>query len=238
MRNDDFDQKHALEQKIIMKTLIFDFDGTIVIGSNEKYIQCFWQTVQKNNKSANKAHVYKNIIDNWGKDPKFILSKILDNQNETELERNFSIYRRCTDAPTFSNGIKLVPGGKKTLISLHEQGHKLAIASASRKQIITDFLNQFELVNLFSSIISSQDDITDPEKQKPNPYILHETIKKLNSNPKNTYYIGDAVTDIMAAKNAGVISVAVLTGHLNITTARQQNPDFIINSINDLPSVL
>jgi phosphoglycolate phosphatase len=50
--------------------------------------------------------------------------------------------------------------------------------------------------------------------------------------------IGDSVTDVLAGKNAGAHTVAVLTGIFTEEELREANPDAILKSINDLPRFL
>lgn len=46
--------------------------------------------------------------------------------------------------------------------------------------------------------------------------------------------IGDAVSDIQAARQAGISSVAVVWGHQSLVKLRQAGPDIIVNQPADL----
>jgi phosphoglycolate phosphatase-like HAD superfamily hydrolase len=50
--------------------------------------------------------------------------------------------------------------------------------------------------------------------------------------------VGDGVMDIMAAKAAGVPSVAVTTGPFTSGRLLEAEPDFLLASINDLPTLI
>lgn len=49
--------------------------------------------------------------------------------------------------------------------------------------------------------------------RKPSPGLLHEAVKDLNIDLKSSWFVGDTTTDIQTARNAGVRSILVKTGH-------------------------
>ena len=51
------------------------------------------------------------------------------------------------------------------------------------------------------------------------------------------YFVGDNVSDVLTAKNAGVKSVAVQTGHSTEEELIQANPDFLIPSLSEIFSI-
>ncbi|MBD3350987.1 MAG: HAD hydrolase-like protein [Candidatus Lokiarchaeota archaeon] len=76
---------------------------------------------------------------------------------------------------------------------------------------------------------------------KPDPRaILHLVLmlkKKHNLGPIDrslVYFCGDNVTDIWAAQNARIKSIAVLSGHGTNDELAFLNADYVLNSINDL----
>ena len=50
--------------------------------------------------------------------------------------------------------------------------------------------------------------------------------------------IGDSITDLTAAKNAGVQSICVSYGYSGDVDLSTQNPDKIINSMEELPKAI
>lgn len=51
------------------------------------------------------------------------------------------------------------------------------------------------------------------ERKKPDPLPLLYACKQLNVSPENTFYVGDMKTDIIAAQNADMRSIAVTHGY-------------------------
>lgn len=51
------------------------------------------------------------------------------------------------------------------------------------------------------------------ECRKPKPGMLLQAAHEYDVDMSNSYFIGDSITDIQAARNAGASSILVLTGH-------------------------
>ena len=80
--------------------------------------------------------------------------------------------------------------------------------------------------------------------RKPSPNMILEATKEFNINLKNSFLIGDRLTDLLAAKNAGINKlVHVLTGHgknerdkvlKNLKLSYEKKELILINQISDL----
>jgi phosphoglycolate phosphatase-like HAD superfamily hydrolase len=68
--------------------------------------------------------------------------------------------------------------------------------------------------------------------------MLLKIIDHFGVDPAETVYVGDSESDIIAAKSAKTVSVAVLSGALDKEQARDLKPDFIIKDATHLPEVL
>jgi phosphoglycolate phosphatase-like HAD superfamily hydrolase len=67
---------------------------------------------------------------------------------------------------------------------------------------------------------------------------LINCIKKLGIEPKNCIYVGDMDGDIIAAKKAGMVSVAVSWGCLNGSELKKINPDCVVKSLDELEEII
>ena len=52
----------------------------------------------------------------------------------------------------------------------------------------------------------------DVARAKPEPDLFEECARRLGSDPRTCYVIGDAVWDLLAARRAGMLSVGLLSG--------------------------
>lgn len=76
---------------------------------------------------------------------------------------------------------------------------------------------------------------------KPNPMILLQAIRKAGYSPQDAAVVGDRLyTDIQSGVNAGVTTVAVLSGESSMddVLAYPTRPDFTISSIKTLADLL
>ncbi len=61
---------------------------------------------------------------------------------------------------------------------------------------------------------------------------------EMRIKPKNLIYVGDFYTDVMAARNAGIKSVAVTWGYSLKETLEKENPDFIAEQPKDILKIV
>lgn len=76
---------------------------------------------------------------------------------------------------------------------------------------------------------------------KPEPMILQEALRKLDAVPQDAVVVGDRLyTDIQSGLNAGITTVAVLSGESTLDDIRksQVKPDFVIPSVKTLAEIL
>jgi phosphoglycolate phosphatase len=72
---------------------------------------------------------------------------------------------------------------------------------------------------------------------KPDPKILRETIARAGGDPARAIMIGDSMTDISTARNAGVPVIAVDFGYTEIPVALLK-PDRVISHFGELPEAI
>lgn len=74
---------------------------------------------------------------------------------------------------------------------------------------------------------------------KPESYFAELVIKENQLNKEEVIIVGDRLnTDIQFAKRAGIKSVLVLTGVSKKEDIKEIKPDFVIDTVNDLPELL
>ena len=73
---------------------------------------------------------------------------------------------------------------------------------------------------------------------KPDPYGANKIIEKANVDASETVYIGDSITDIETAKNAGIDCILVKWGYAKKEDLKNDYPSKIIDDINDLIEII
>lgn len=78
----------------------------------------------------------------------------------------------------------------------------------------------------------------DTEKHKPHPDPLLRALEMLDAIPEDAIYVGDAIFDIQAAQAAGMDVVAVTWGAGEADALRAENPNHLVNTMDQLRELL
>ncbi len=179
-----------------MKTIIFDFDGTIA-DSLGLVIEIYRELTNDTRKFTEEEYeefrklsarqVARAIGVSWWRVPLL-------------LRKGRKIMRQRLGE------VEVFDGLPEVIKELHGEGYNLQIVSSNSASNVRKFLKTHKLDEYFSSI---RGDVGLFGKAK----VLKQIIKKGNLNKNDTYYIGDEARDIVAAKKAGVKMVAVEWGY-------------------------
>jgi phosphoglycolate phosphatase-like HAD superfamily hydrolase len=76
------------------------------------------------------------------------------------------------------------------------------------------------------------------KKHKPNPEPLIKAAKIIETNPKNCIYVGDSIYEMLAAKRAKMLAVAILSGNYSRKKLKEAGANLIFKNINDFKKFL
>jgi HAD superfamily hydrolase (TIGR01549 family) len=125
----------------------------------------------------------------------------------------------------------LYPGAADTLRELQSKSLKLGLVT-NNSRAGTDFtLKRLNLQGFFDAIVTRDD----CEEMKPAGAPVTQILAELRVSREAAILVGDGVLDVMAAKAAGIRSVAVATGPFPIQRILNAEPDYLLGSVNDLP---
>jgi N-acetyl-D-muramate 6-phosphate phosphatase len=124
----------------------------------------------------------------------------------------------------------LVPGVDEMLKQLHGR-YPMAVVSARDEKGTMRFLEQFDLVKYFDTVITGLS--ATHTKPYPDPVLL--AAKNMNVPPENCLMIGDTTVDIRAGRAAGAQTVGVLCGFGEEPELRKMGADEVIA---DTPKLL
>ena len=128
---------------------------------------------------------------------------------------------------------QLIAGARQVLVRLGRV-HHLGLVTSGDRDRVTQQLRAFRLTQLFGARVCSGDT---PEK-KPHPAPLRLALQKLRLEPAACVYVGDSPEDLQMAKSAGVRAIAVLGRFPTEKRLRAARPDFLLESIRELPEAL
>ncbi len=130
--------------------------------------------------------------------------------------------------------VTLLPGVLYTLEKLRESSLKIGLVTNNGRRGTEVTLKRYDLYRFFDVVVTRED----CADMKPAPDAVMKVLNTLQVSPDEAILIGDGVIDIMAARAAGIPSVAVPTGPFTSTRLIEAEPDFLLGSVNDLPTLI
>jgi pyrophosphatase PpaX len=126
-------------------------------------------------------------------------------------------------------------GMDDVLVQLKEEGRRLGIVTAKRRQTVDLAFARVPLEHLFETVVGGDE----TRRQKPDPEPLLLALERLGSSPEEAAYVGDAPFDVQAAKAAGLFSVAVTWGGIHARERLEaERPDALVDTPTELHGVL
>ncbi len=128
---------------------------------------------------------------------------------------------------------RLIAGARQVL-ALLGRAHHLGLVTSGDRDRVTRQLRAFRLTQVFGARVCSGD----TPQRKPHPAPLRLALRQLRLEPSACVYVGDSPEDLEMAKSAGVRAIAVLGPFPTEKRLRAARPDFLLESIRELPEAL
>lgn len=208
---------------------IFDLDGTI-INSAEEILKCLKLAYKNADYVVNQEKFKAEII---GPPIRQIIKKVTpelsDNKKIEEIVKNFrNIYDNDKNDISF-----LYDGILEFLKTLKENNKKIFIATNKPKKPTMRILEHLKILNLFNDVYC----IDSYEKPMTKGEMIIEILAKYNLEKEESLMIGDAKSDIIAAKEADVNSAGVFWGYDEDKTTLEENADILIKDAADFNKI-
>jgi pyrophosphatase PpaX len=206
-------------------TVLFDLDGTL-INTNDLIISSFLHTLN---------HYYPNQYKEIDVLP-FMgppLEESFGGLNPEKVDEMCAYYR----AYNHEHHDELVTefeGVYETVETLYKQGYKLAIVSTKVRDVVLKGLDLMKLRPFFEVVIT----LDEVENAKPHPEPIEKALKELGASPQEAIMVGDNHHDILAGKNAGVLSAGVAWSAKGRDHLAQYEPDVMLETMPDLLEVV
>lgn len=208
----------------MIKLVVFDLDGVLVLGSNRAFLDCFMRAM----KEAGAGRVpRKRISQNFGKGYREIIDAAVRARDRDKTGIIHASFMRMISSGEIYGRVKLARGALPMLRSLRRRGLSVALATGNERHFLAGYLKHLKLSGRFDCVVSSDD----VRHGKPSPDMLNVIMEKLRASPRETAYVGDAPNDIAMGKRAHARTIAVLTGVLDRKAARKLKPDYIIPTV-------
>ena len=211
------------------KAIIFDMDGTLVSSLPVIY-HCENEISRKYLKTS---LTLEDVISKFGPPAHTIIKEMTRSLPDSVQSRAVSDYYECYRTHVSSRGL-VFPGITELLGKIKGSGRRLALFTGVEKNMMEYTLNPFKLVDFFEVRITA-DDI---QKSKPDPEGINLALSRIKANAKESMYIGDSPSDIIAGKRAGVLTGAALWSPENRGDPTTEHPDYEFRSVQQLSDFL
>ena len=119
--------------------------------------------------------------------------------------------------------------GLSEIIKHLSSKHNIAIVTTNSSQNVHAFLAHHGLDNLVHAVYG----VDTPGSKAQKISLARERFME-----ESVFMIGDALSDVRAAKEAGVTSIAVTWGHQSLETLLRGEPDFVVNYPRELHGII
>lgn len=190
-----------MNRNILYKAVVFDMDG-VIFDSERAVMQC-WEEVASRHNIPN---IEKAILACTGTTMVRTREIML---NLYGADFPYDEYARESSAifhSRYDGGrLPMKPGVKELLTFLKEHDKKIALASSTRQQVVTDELRDAGVIEYFDRIICG--DMV--SRSKPAPDIFLKACEELNISPSDSYAIEDSYNGIRAAHAGGLHPIMI-----------------------------
>jgi phosphoglycolate phosphatase len=200
-----------------VKTIIFDFDGTIA-DSLEIVIDIYRQlTKDKRELTLEEREALR----------KLPAQKVMKALGIPMWRAPFLVSRGRKIMHNRLDEVEVFPDLPKVLKTLKERGYELRIVTSNSADNVHVFLKKHGLVDYFNEVTGS---IGLFSKAK----VLRRMVKAEKLDLMHTFYVGDEARDIVASKKAGVPVISVAWGYNHENLLKKLHPYKLAKKPEDL----
>jgi pyrophosphatase PpaX len=122
-------------------------------------------------------------------------------------------------------------GMEDVLLRLKDEGRRLGIVTAKRRQTVELAFARLPIEHLFETVVGGDE----TERHKPDPEPLLLALERLNARPEEAAYVGDAPFDVKAARTAGLFAIGVTWGGIHARERLEaEDPDALVDTPEEL----
>ena len=179
-----------------------------------------------------KMDAIKLLLERFHPQPFLPEDELIENIHDSFIQNMVEFYKT-------GPGIRPLPFAEEIFSQFKSNGIKIALNTGFTKVITDSILARLHWNNGATKIdfVISSDEV--PEG-RPYPFMIETIMRQLNINdPHQVVKVGDTEVDVLEGRNAycGLV-VSVTTGAYTREQLQQYNPDHIIDSLSELPSLI
>ena len=219
-----------MERSNWLEAVLFDFDGTIVDTTELIYESMRRTTCEVLGRELSRETLMANV----GQPLPRQMELLADGQPE-KTEELLEAYLQHNEE-LHESLIREFPNIGTSLARLRDVGLRLAVVTSKRRFSVEMALNSFpDLRDVFDVFVTMED----TAEHKPLPAPLLKGLELLGDvPPERAAYVGDAPFDVAAARDAGVVSVALSWGVFTVDALRAASPDHLFEDLDSAVDLL
>ena len=191
------------------------------------------------------ATVAETDLQKWmGTDKVTAITALMELGGETpdpdRVAAGFKRFREILAQSYRDNPPVALPGVEDALLELRSRGILVALTTGFDDDVALGLLESIGWTvgpgdeHLLDAVVTT----SHVRAGRPAPYLIHHAMELTGvTDVRRVLAAGDTVVDLLAAANAGVIGVGVLTGALGREQLAEHPHDHILQSVADLPGL-
>ena len=201
---------------------ILDIDGTLV-DSNYFHAVAWYRAMREHGHTLPMWRIHRAI--GMGSDQ--LIGALLGDEVE---EREGDDIRAVEKERYFEliDEVRPLAGSRELIEDLKRTDHRVVLASSAKPEEVEHYLDLLDARELADAWTTSGD----VERTKPYPDLVNAALERAGGGP--AVMVGDSVWDCRAAENAGVDTVAVLTGGFSDSELIKAGAIVVFPSIEEL----
>lgn len=211
-----------------MKTVIFDFDGTIA-DTHGAIMATIRETFRQMNLPEADAGKMRAVIGLPLRDMFVKAGGITDEQT---IDRCVTTYRACFDDNCDGN-VCLYHGVADTLATLKAEGATLAIATSRGGDSLRMLLGRLGIGHLFDMLVA----VDDVEHAKPAPDMVLKILAATGTTAEEALVVGDTTFDIGMGRAAGCKTCGVTYGNQSREQLLTASPDYVTDDFTTIVEI-
>ena len=212
-----------------IKMIVCDMAGTIIQENGIVY-NALYNTIKlinprlkreeiNNFHGCSKKEVINFFVDKERMNSPEVIKSNLNSEFNYFLKKEYSINRT----------VKLIDNNLPSFFNaLRDQDIKVCLNTGYNKEIQKLLIDKFNLNDSIDDFISS----SEVSRGRPYPHMINTLMRRNNiDDSKTVIKIGDSLADILEGKNAGCITIGVLSGAETRGSLESKSPDYILDNI-------
>ena len=183
----------------MVRVVVLDVDGTLM-DTNYLHTEAWARAFEEVGRRVPRARLHKQV----GKGAALLISEFVEDEETIEKIQDLhsEFYGELQEY-----GHPL-PGSKELISSLKERGYEVWFVTSAKDEELEHHMQELEAEDRIDGVVNS----SAVENPKPAPDIFEEALRRAGASADETVAVGDAVWDVEAAREAGIRTVAVLSG--------------------------